>query len=68
MDHERTLTAEANETTFRQLLEEAYYVLGSLKDTNHSIINLRYRILDTLNETPLLRERLQLATSKPDAD
>ncbi len=53
----RALTAETNEATFRQLLESAYYVLVNLPTTTTEITHLRYRILDTLNETPSVKER-----------
>ena len=53
----RALNAEMNEATFRKLLEEAHEVLARLPPPAPVIADLRYRILDTLNETKPLRER-----------
>ena len=53
----RALNAEMNEATFRKLLEEAHEVLAHLPLPAPVIADLRYRILDTLNETKPLRER-----------
>lgn len=53
----RARIAETNEATFRKLLEEAHEVLSHLPLPSPVIADLRYRILDTLNETKPLRER-----------
>ncbi len=53
----RAMNAEYNEGIFRKLLEEAHEVLARLPLPDPVIADLRYRILDTLNETPPLRER-----------
>ena len=50
-------TAEANEIKFRKLLEEAHEILSHLPLPAPVIADLRYRILDTLNETPTVDER-----------
>lgn len=56
---ERALLAEANETTFRHLLMQAHDVLAKLPTTSTSITHLRYQILDTLNETASVKERME---------
>lgn len=55
----RALTAETNEATFRKLLEDAHNILANLPNTTTTITHTRYCILDTLNETPSVKERTE---------
>lgn len=55
----RALTAETNEATYRRFLEDAVYILTNLPNTTTAITHLRYRIQDTLNETPSVKERAE---------